>query len=141
MSVKHPIISVTGSSGAGTTTVKSTFERIFTREKIQAAWIEGDAFHRYGRDDMRRAMAEAGLAGNNHFSHFGPEANLLTELEQVFAEYGRKGTGTPGTTSTMTPRQSVSEHRRGPSPNGNLFKPGATSCSTRVSTAPSLPTR
>ena len=85
MSVKHPIISVTGSSGAGTTTVKSTFERIFTREKIQAAWIEGDAFHRYGRDDMRRAMAEAGLAGNNHFSHFGPEANLLTELEQVFA--------------------------------------------------------
>ncbi len=93
MSVKHPIISVTGSSGAGTTTVKSTFERIFAREKIEAAWIEGDAFHRYGRDDMRHAMAKAGLAGNNHFSHFGPEANLLTELEQVFAEYGRRGTG------------------------------------------------
>lgn len=93
MSVKHPIISVTGSSGAGTTTVKSTFERIFAREKIQAAWIEGDAFHRYGREDMRRAMAEAALAGNNHFSHFGPEANLLIELEQVFAEYGRKGVG------------------------------------------------
>ena len=93
MSVKHPIISVTGSSGAGTTTVKSTFERIFAREKIQAAWIEGDAFHRYGRNDMRRAMAEAGATGNNHFSHFGPEANLLPELEQVFAEYGRAGTG------------------------------------------------
>jgi phosphoribulokinase len=93
MSVKHPIISVTGSSGAGTTTVKSTFERIFAREGIQAAWIEGDAFHRYDRNDMRKAMEEAGAAGNNHFSHFGPEANLLLELEQLFAEYGRCGTG------------------------------------------------
>ncbi|WP_428486746.1 phosphoribulokinase [Rhodopila sp.] len=93
MSVKHPIISVTGSSGAGTTTVKSTFERIFAREKIQAAWIEGDAFHRYDRIDMRNAMAEAAATGNNHFSHFGPAANLLTDLEKVFAEYGRNGTG------------------------------------------------
>jgi phosphoribulokinase len=93
MSIKHPIISVTGSSGAGTTTVRSTFERIFVRERIAAAWIEGDAFHRYDREDMRRAMAEAGGMGNNHFSHFGPEANLLSELEQVFAEYGREGSG------------------------------------------------
>jgi phosphoribulokinase len=93
MSVKHPIISVTGSSGAGTTTVKSTFERIFAREKIQAAWIEGDAFHRYDRIEMRNAMAEAAAAGNNHFSHFGPDANLLAELQKVFAEYGRSGCG------------------------------------------------
>jgi len=93
MSVKHPIISVTGSSGAGTTTVKTTFERIFAREQIRAAFIEGDAFHCYDRDDMRRAMVEAAATGNNHFSHFGPEANLLAELEQVFAEYGRTGTG------------------------------------------------
>jgi phosphoribulokinase len=93
MSVKHPIISVSGSSGAGTSTVKFTFERIFTREKIEAAWIEGDAFHRYDRLGMREAVAEAGAAGNNHFSHFSPEANLLNELERVFAEYGRNGTG------------------------------------------------
>ena len=93
MSVKHPIISVTGSSGAGTTTVRSTFERIFNRENIKAAWIEGDAFHRYDRNDMRQAMEEAGNAGNNHFSHFGPEANLLSELEKIFAEYGRTGAG------------------------------------------------
>ncbi|PPQ28144.1 phosphoribulokinase [Rhodopila globiformis] len=93
MSVKHPIISVTGSSGAGTTTVKATFERIFAREKITAAWIEGDAFHRYDRMEMRRAMAEAEASGNHHFSHFGPEANLLPELEAVFKEYGRSGTG------------------------------------------------
>jgi phosphoribulokinase len=93
MSVKHPIISVTGSSGAGTTTVKQTFERIFRREGIEAAWIEGDAFHRFDRVEMRRAMADAGKAGNAHFSHFGPEANLLPELEEVFEEYGRTGTG------------------------------------------------
>jgi phosphoribulokinase len=93
VSVKYPIISVTGSSGAGTTTIKSTFERIFHRERIEAAWIEGDAFHRYGRDDMRRAMADASAGGNAHFSHFGPEANLLQELEQVFRDYGRSGTG------------------------------------------------
>ncbi|MGD0107065.1 MAG: phosphoribulokinase [Rhodopila sp.] len=93
MSVKHPIVSVTGSSGAGTTTVKTTFERIFAREQIRATFIEGDAFHCYDRDDMRQAMIEASATGNNHFSHFGPEANLLAELEQVFAEYGRTGTG------------------------------------------------
>jgi phosphoribulokinase len=93
MSVKHPIISVTGSSGAGTTTVKATFERIFAREKIDAAWIEGDAFHHYDRLDMRRVMAEAEATGNDHFSHFGPEADLLPELEAVFREYARSGTG------------------------------------------------
>jgi phosphoribulokinase len=92
MSVKHPIVSVTGSSGAGTTTVKATFERIFAREKIDAAFIEGDAFHRYDRLEMRRVMAEAEAAGNHHFSHFGPESNLLKELETVFSDYGRTGT-------------------------------------------------
>lgn len=93
MSVKHPIISVTGSSGAGTTTVKHTFEQIFRREKIFAATIEGDAFHRYDRAAMKQAMAEAEKAGNRHFSHFGPEANLFEELEAVFREYGETGRG------------------------------------------------
>ena len=93
MSVKHPIISVTGSSGAGTTTIKATFERIFDREKIAAAFIEGDAFHRYDRIAMRQAMEDAAAAGNHHFSHFGPDANLLADLEQVFAEYAQSGTG------------------------------------------------
>ena len=43
MSIKHPIIAITGSSGAGTTSVKNTFEQIFRREKINAVYIEGDA--------------------------------------------------------------------------------------------------
>ena len=93
MSMRHPIISVTGSSGAGTTTVKHTFEQIFRRESITAAFIEGDAFHRYDRAGMKRAMSEAIAQGNQHFSHFGPEANLLEDLEGVFEQYGRTGTG------------------------------------------------
>jgi len=91
MSARHPIISVTGSSGAGTTSVKKTFEQIFRREKIEPAFIEGDAFHRYDREDMRRVMAEEAARGNHHFSHFGPEANLLEELEAVFKTYGETG--------------------------------------------------
>jgi phosphoribulokinase len=93
MSVKHPIISITGSSGAGTSSVKQTFEQIFRREKIEVAYIEGDSFHRYDREEMKVAMAEAHARGNTHFSHFGPDANLLGELENLFREYGETGTG------------------------------------------------
>lgn len=93
MSAKHPIISVTGSSGAGTTSVRKTFEQIFRREKVEAAYIEGDAFHRYNRTEMTKAMASAMMRGNPNFSHFGPEANLLEELEAVFRSYGETGTG------------------------------------------------
>jgi phosphoribulokinase len=93
MSVRHPIISVTGSSGAGTTSVKQTFEQIFRRERINAAFIDGDAFHRFDRAGMKEAIADAAKAGNNHFSHFGPEANLLAELERVFKSYCANGTG------------------------------------------------
>jgi phosphoribulokinase len=93
MSAKHPIISVTGSSGAGTTSVRQTFETIFRREHITAAFIEGDAFHRYDRAEMEWAMAEAKKRGNNNFSHFGLESNLLPELEKVFRTYGEQGTG------------------------------------------------
>jgi phosphoribulokinase len=93
MSTRHPIISVTGSSGAGTTTVKHTFDQIFRREGVRAATIEGDAFHRYGRDEMADAISEAHVTGNHHFSHFGAEANLLEELEEVFREYSAGGTG------------------------------------------------
>ena len=93
MSVTHPIIAVTGSSGAGTTSVTKVFQNIFRREKIDPAIVEGDAFHRYDRQGMRAAMAAAGERGNRHFSHFGPEANLLEELEMLFRGYGETGGG------------------------------------------------
>ena len=93
MSSKHPIISVTGSSGAGTTSVKMTFEQIFRREKVYAAFIEGDAFHRYDRTGMKQAIAKAAREGNDTFSHFGLEANLIAELETAFKAYAETGSG------------------------------------------------
>lgn len=93
MSERHPIIAITGSSGAGTTSVTRTFEAIFRREGVKAALIEGDSFHRYDRSEMRAHQAEAERSGNGHFSHFGPETNLFAELEQLFRSYSETGTG------------------------------------------------
>jgi phosphoribulokinase len=93
MSLKHPILSITGSSGAGTSTVKQTFEQIFFRENINACYIEGDAFHRFSRSEMKAAMLSAEEQGNKNFSHFGPESNLFAELEDVFREYSEVGSG------------------------------------------------
>ena len=93
MSVKHPIISITGSSGAGTTSVTRTFENIFRRENVRAAIVEGDSFHRYDRKAMKLAMAEAEGSGKPHFSHFGEDANLFAELEALFRDYAESGTG------------------------------------------------
>ena len=93
MSVKHPIVVITGSSGAGTTTVKTTFQQIFRREKMSAAIIEGDAFHRYDRMQMRALVAEAQNQGDQHISHFGPSTNLFEELAAAFRAYGETGRG------------------------------------------------
>jgi phosphoribulokinase len=92
MSKKHPIVAVTGSSGAGTTTVTTTFQQIFRREGIDAAIVEGDSFHRHDRLAMRRLMDEHAARGET-LSHFGPEANLFAELEELFRHYGETGTG------------------------------------------------
>ena len=93
MSARHPIIAVTGSSGAGTTSVSKTFEQIFRREHIKAAFVEGDSFHRYDRAGMREQLEEALARGDQRFSHFGPQANLFAELEELFRGYGKSGGG------------------------------------------------
>ena len=93
MSVKHPIVAITGSSGAGTTSVTRTFENIFRREGVQAAIVEGDSFHRYDRQEMKREMAKAEGDAGRHFSHFGAEANLFAELESLFRDYAEAGNG------------------------------------------------
>jgi phosphoribulokinase len=93
MSVKHPIISVIGSSGAGTSTVKHTFDQIFRREEITAASIEGDAFHRFDRAEMKAELARRSEEGDQTFSHFSLEANILDALEDAFREYGETGKG------------------------------------------------
>lgn len=93
MSQKYPIIAVTGSSGAGTSTVKDAFEHVFRREGINPAVIEGDSFHRFNRVEMKQAMAEAEKQGNHNFSHFGPDANLFSDVEKLFKTYGETGGG------------------------------------------------
>jgi len=93
MSTKHPIIAVTGSSGAGTTTVMKSFAHIFRREGIKAQVIEGDSFHRYNRIEMRERVRVADRGESPPISHFGPEANLLSELATTMADYGGNGGG------------------------------------------------
>jgi phosphoribulokinase len=93
MSTTHPIIAVTGSSGAGTTTVMRSFAHIFRREGITAQVIEGDSFHRYNRIEMRERVRVADSGASPPISHFGPEANLLGELAATLADYGATGGG------------------------------------------------
>jgi phosphoribulokinase len=93
MSERHPIIAITGSSGAGTTSVTHTFENIFRREKVAAAIVEGDSFHRFDRAEMKRKLADAEARGDKNFSHFGPENNLFAELESLFRDYSLTGVG------------------------------------------------
>jgi len=92
MSKQHPVVAVTGSSGAGTTTVKTAFEHIFRRLNVKAAIVEGDSFHRYNRVEMKEAIAQAETEGEN-ISHFGPGANLLCDLGRLFREFGETGKG------------------------------------------------
>jgi len=94
MSERHPIVAITGSSGAGTSTVQRTFEEIFRREEVTAAVIEGDSFHAYDRVAMRQKLKDAEADGKlSHFSHFGSEANLFGELEKLFRDYSETGKG------------------------------------------------
>jgi phosphoribulokinase len=92
MSEKHPIVAVTGSSGAGTTSVTTAFEHIFKHEGLKAAWIEGDSYHRYDREEMARQVELAARDGRT-LTHFGPDGNLFGELQSLFAGYGETGGG------------------------------------------------
>ncbi len=92
MSKEHPIIAVTGSSGSGTSSVKHAFEIIFRHEGITPAFVEGDSYHRYNRQEMDDVVNAAEQEGKN-ITHFGPEGNLFDELESLFKGYSQNGTG------------------------------------------------
>jgi phosphoribulokinase len=93
MSRFHPIVAITGSSGAGTTSVRRVFEAIFQQAGVHAALVEGDSFHRYDRDEMARVIESHERTAREPISHFGPEANLFPELETLFREYAARGRG------------------------------------------------
>ncbi len=93
MSISHPIVAITGSSGAGTSTVLHSFRHIFRREGLIVQIVQGDSFHRFDREGMLDAMRVAEEKGNTNFSHFGPESNLLEDLANLFDVYGGSGKG------------------------------------------------
>ena len=91
MSKKYPVIAITGSSGSGTSTVRESFQHIFTRDGIDADIIEGDAFHRYERHEMDELIKKNRHDSEIDFSHFSPDANLLSDLEKTFQQFGKNG--------------------------------------------------
>ena len=92
MSVRHPIIAVTGSSGSGTSTVQDVFTKIFLREKINPVLVHGNSFRRFTPEEVVKVFNAAAESGHP-ISHFGPEANHLDRLEGLFREYSRSATG------------------------------------------------
>jgi phosphoribulokinase len=134
MSERHPIIAITGSSGAGTTSVTRTFENIFRREKVNAAIVEGDSFHRYDREEMKARQAEAEHAGDRHFSHFGPENNLFAELAQLFAATAKRGRVCAASTCTTPTKPRRTARSPAPSRHGRTCPRAPSSCSTKACT-------
>jgi phosphoribulokinase len=92
MSKSHPIVAVTGSSGAGTTYMRRAFEHIFRHAAANPAIIEGDCFHKYNRAEMQEAIERSEREGRS-VTHFGPEGNLFEDLEALFRQYSREGSG------------------------------------------------
>lgn len=91
MSRNFPVIAITGSSGAGTTSVMQSFQHVFRRESIKAQMIEGDSMHRYERKEMDEELNRQKQIPGSHFSHFNPKANLLPELAETFRQFGQTG--------------------------------------------------
>ena len=92
MSAAHPIIAVTGSSGAGTSTTTTAFQHIFRKLGLDVAYTEGDSFHRYTRPEMDLAIRKS-QEQSKTISYFGPDANDFGLLENLFQTYGATGNG------------------------------------------------
>ena len=92
MSSRNPIIAVTGSSGAGTSTTTESFKHIFRTLGISSATVEGDSFHRYSRQEMDLEKRKA-LEEQRNLSYFGDEANDFDALEKLFKDYSETGQG------------------------------------------------
>lgn len=91
MTRKYPVIAITGSSGAGMTSVMNSFQHIFRRDGIKAQVVEGDSMHRYERKEMDAELEKYNKIPGSYFSHFSPSANLLPELAETFRQFGETG--------------------------------------------------
>lgn len=89
---KHPIVAITGASGAGTTAVQQAFKEIFYRQGIKATFVHGDSFFKYDQAEMCVKIAEAEQEGRS-ISTYGPELNDFERLEHLFKQYSETGSG------------------------------------------------
>ena len=103
MSAKFPIISITGSSGAGTTTVEQTFKKIFDREKVTASFIEGDAFHRFDRQGIEGAQ--------QHHGHRDDQQDVVQQQESFPAEKFKVHAGTDRGCAESVDEQRTAHHQ------------------------------
>jgi len=92
MSVKHPIIAITGSSGSGSNKIGNIFNHFAWREKVNVLMIDGNSYHCYERDEMEAKVAES-IKSGGHLSHFGPEGNNLDQLHDFLKNYAATGEG------------------------------------------------
>lgn len=92
MSAEHPIVAITSPSGSGSSSVTKAFEHIFWRERVKAVYIQGNAFHRYDREQMQKEIINSKVQGKV-LSHYSPEGNHLDKLESLFFQYAAVGTG------------------------------------------------
>ncbi|MDD5388273.1 MAG: phosphoribulokinase [Gallionellaceae bacterium] len=92
MSKQHPIVAVTGSSGAGLSTIRHALKFVFQRLGITPAIVHGDGFRRYTEPQFAALLDEARVSGRR-ISWFGPECNHFQELETFFKTYGECGSG------------------------------------------------
>lgn len=116
-------------------------EQIFFRERVNAVYIEGDAFHRYDRAEMRTQMAKEAERGNKHFSHFSPETNLFEELERAFRDYGETGTAVTRHYIHDTEESALHGAPPGTFTEWERLPENSTFCSMRACTVPWSPTR
>jgi len=73
--------------------VGEAFDNICRRRQLKAAYISGDSFHRFGRKQMKAAIAAAAAEGYANRSHFGPRANLFERQRDLYKSYGESATG------------------------------------------------
>jgi len=92
MSKQHPIVAITGASGAGTTVVKEAFKAIFRRQAIRAAFVTGDCFFRYSQAEEDKRIDES-CQSSHRLSVYGPELNDFYQLQSLFSEYAERGSG------------------------------------------------
>jgi len=128
------IVAVTGSSGAGTSTVKTRLPSTsFDRERNSCRpVVEGDSYHRFERPPMKAEMAKAQEAGVN-FSHFRPEANRpFDKLERSFVPHlrqNRNGREALPTCTALEESPPSTTARLAPAWNPGQFSPPGSSIS------------